>query len=45
MTLTDPKTKKPAEDNRSYVAIYKKQADGAGKSIEGIAVSEAVHQT
>ncbi len=40
MTLTDAKTKKPVEDHGSYVTVYKKQADGAWKAVEDIAVSE-----
>ena len=40
MTMTDPKTKKPATDKGSYVTGYKKQADGSWKAVSDINVSE-----
>jgi ketosteroid isomerase-like protein len=32
MTLTNPKTKKPATDKGKYLTIYQKQADGNWKA-------------
>lgn len=39
MTMTDPATKKPINDNGSYVTVYKKAADGTWKAISDIASS------
>ena len=32
LTMTNPATKQPFEDNGSYIEIYKKQADGSWKA-------------
>jgi len=39
MTMTDPKTKQKANDQGSYVTVYKKQADGSWKAVSDIATS------
>ena len=33
MTLTDPKTKKPATEKGKYLTVYMKQADGSWKAV------------
>ena len=39
MTMTDPATKKVANDHGSYVTTYRKQADGSWKASADIATS------
>ena len=39
MTMTDPATKKPANDKGNYVTVYKRQADGSWKAVSDIATS------
>jgi len=41
MTMTDPKTHKPATDHGTYVTTYRKQADGSWKAVADIATSGA----
>jgi uncharacterized protein (TIGR02246 family) len=40
LTLTDPKTEQMISDHGSYVATYRKLADGAWKAVSDIASSE-----
>jgi uncharacterized protein (TIGR02246 family) len=40
LALTNPKTKKVANDHGSYVTTYRKQADGSWKAVADIATSE-----
>jgi uncharacterized protein (TIGR02246 family) len=39
LTVTDPVSKQPVNDNGSYVTTYRKGADGSWKSVADVAVS------
>ena len=41
MTTSNPKTKKPMTEIGKYVTVYKKQADGSWKAVEGIDNADA----
>ena len=40
MTMTNPKTKKPAPEKGKYLTIFKKQADGTWKAVEDMVSSD-----
>jgi uncharacterized protein (TIGR02246 family) len=40
LTATNPATKKPFEDKGTYLAVYKKQADGSWKAAVDMGTSE-----
>jgi uncharacterized protein (TIGR02246 family) len=41
MTLTNPKTKKPATDKGKYLTIYQKQADGNWKALVDSTITDS----
>jgi uncharacterized protein (TIGR02246 family) len=40
MTMTDPKSKKPASEKGKFLTVFKKQADGTWKSVEDMVSSD-----
>ncbi|MGA9528576.1 MAG: SgcJ/EcaC family oxidoreductase [Terriglobales bacterium] len=42
MTMTNPKTKKPATDHGKYLTVYTKQADGSWKAVADTFNSDSI---